>query len=130
MRGSSDWFTGNVWLDEISEPPKPSRLRVHRVTFAPGSRTAWHSHPVGQILHVTTGIGLVQIKDAPVKEMRPGDTVWIEPNERHWHGAAPNHMFVHIAIQEAVDDGTEATWFEHVTDVEYDTLQMEPRHAS
>ena len=118
-RGSREWFTGTVWLDEIAIGVAPSVLRVHAVTFEPGARTAWHTHPVGQVLHVIAGIGRVQRRSGPVREIRPGDTVWIEPDEWHWHGAAPERIFVHLAIQEARGDGNEAQWFEHVTEEEY-----------
>jgi quercetin dioxygenase-like cupin family protein len=118
-RGSKEWFTGTVWLDEIAIGVAPSVLRVHAVTFEPGARTAWHTHPVGQVLHVLSGIGRVQRGSGPVREIRPGDSVWIEPGEWHWHGAAPDRIFVHLAIQEARTDGNEAQWFRHVTEEEY-----------
>jgi quercetin dioxygenase-like cupin family protein len=117
--GSADWFTGIVWLDEIAIGMPPSVLRVHSVTFEPGARTAWHTHPVGQVLHVLSGVGRVQQRPGPVREIRPGDTVWIDPGEWHWHGAAPDRLFVHLAIQEARADGNEAQWFEQVTEEEY-----------
>src|ERR1700683_641161 len=101
--GSKDWFTGIVWLDEIAIGVAPSVLRVHSVTFQPGARTAWHTHPVGQVLHVLTGSGLAQLEGEPVKEIHPGDTVMIAPNERHWHGAGPENTMVHLALQEADD---------------------------
>jgi quercetin dioxygenase-like cupin family protein len=117
--GSKDWFTGTVWLDEIAIGVPPSMLRVHAVTFEPGARTAWHSHPVGQVLHVLSGVGRVQQQSGAVVEIRPGDTVWIDAGERHWHGAAPDRLFVHLAVQEARADGNEAQWFEQVADDEY-----------
>lgn len=117
--GSRDWFTGIVWLDEIAIGIAPSVLRVHSVTFEPGARTAWHTHPVGQVLHVLSGIGRVQQRLGPVREILPGDTIWINPGEWLWHGAAPDRIFVHLAIQEASADGNEAQWFQHVTDEEY-----------
>ncbi len=117
--GRADWFTGTVWLDEIAVGEPPSNLRVHSVTFQPGARTAWHTHPLGQVLHVVSGVGRVQRAGGSVREVRPGDTVWIAPGERHWHGASPDRVFMHIAVQEATADGEEASWLEHVTDEEY-----------
>jgi quercetin dioxygenase-like cupin family protein len=93
------------------------------VTFEPGARTAWHTHPVGQVLHGLSGVGRVQRQSGPIEEIRPGDTVWVSPGEHHWHGAAPDRLFVHLAIQEARADGNEAEWFDHVTNDEY---QLEP----
>jgi quercetin dioxygenase-like cupin family protein len=117
--GKKDWFTGEVWLDEIVIGEPPSNLRVHAVTFAPGARTSWHTHPLGQALHVLSGVGLVQVAGETAREIRPGDHVWIAPGEHHWHGAAPDRIFVHLAVQEATPDGDEAAWFKHVTDEEY-----------
>jgi quercetin dioxygenase-like cupin family protein len=119
--GRSDWFTGIVWLDEIAVGTPPSHLRVHAVTFEPGARTAWHTHPLGQILRVLSGIGRVQLANEPVRELHAGDTVFIAPGERHWHGAAPDRVFTHIAVQEATASGDEATWFEHVSEQDYRT---------
>jgi quercetin dioxygenase-like cupin family protein len=118
-KGSADWFTGNVWIDEIVVGIAPSRLRAFRVSFEPGARTAWHTHPVGQTLHVLTGSGLSQLEGQPAQEIHPGDTVVIAPNERHWHGAAASNTMVHLAIQEADAQGVEVVWLEHVTDEEY-----------
>jgi quercetin dioxygenase-like cupin family protein len=117
--GSEEWFTGTVFVDEIVRGEEPSRVRLFRVSFAPGARTAWHTHPVGQTLHVLTGSGLVQFDGGPVQVIEPGDTVVIAPGERHWHGAAPNHTMVHLALQEADVRGIEVEWQEHVTDEEY-----------
>ena len=117
-RASSDWFTGTVWQDPINTPPAPARVNCARVAFEPGARTAWHTHPLGQTLFVISGVGRVQTKGGPVLEIRPGDTVWIPPNEKHWHGASPNNGMVHIAMHESLD-GTHVTWMEHVTDEEY-----------
>ena len=117
-RASSDWFTGTVWQDPINTPPAPARVNSARVAFEPGARTAWHTHPLGQTLFVISGVGRVQTKGGPVREIRPGDTVWIPPNEKHWHGASPNNGMVHIAMHESLD-GTHVTWMEHVTDEEY-----------
>jgi quercetin dioxygenase-like cupin family protein len=117
-KANADWFTGTVWQDPIIEAPAPASVRALRVTFEPGARTAWHTHPLGQTLHVLSGIGRVQAKGGPVREIRPGDTVWIPPGEKHWHGAAPSHGMVHLAFQEALD-GNHVQWMEHVTDAEY-----------
>ncbi len=118
-KGPADYFTGTVWLDPIIEAPEPARVRALRVSFEPGARTAWHTHPLGQTLHVLSGIGRVQAAGGPVREIRPGDTVWIAPGEKHWHGAAPGHGMVHLAFQEALD-GKHVEWMEHVTDVEFE----------
>lgn len=118
-RGVAEWFTGSVWLDEIAMPGAPSRLRVRSVHFAPGGRTAWHWHPVGQMLHVTEGVGLVQRRGGPVEEIRAGETVWIEPGEVHWHGAGPRTFLTHLAVQETDDAGAETEWGEHVSDADY-----------
>lgn len=118
-RGRSDYFTGAVWLEPIASPPLPSRIRALRVTFEPGARTAWHTHPLGQVLHVLAGLGRVQRAGEPVQTVRPGDTVLIEPGERHWHGAAPGRAMVHLAIQEADEHGNHATWLEQVSEADY-----------
>lgn len=117
-RASSDWFTGTVWQDPIVEADEPSRVRAVTVHFEPGARTNWHSHPLGQTLYVVSGFGLAQKLGEPVVELRPGDTVWIEPGEKHWHGAAPNTAMSHIAIHEALD-GRHVDWMEPVTDDQY-----------
>jgi quercetin dioxygenase-like cupin family protein len=117
-RMPADWFTGTVWQDPIIETPPPARLRCGRVMFEPGARTAWHTHPLGQTLHVVSGVGRVQTWDGPIREIRAGDTVWISPGEKHWHGASPNICMAHIAMQEA-QDGTAVVWLEHVTDAQY-----------
>jgi quercetin dioxygenase-like cupin family protein len=118
-RGPSEYFTGEVWLEEIAGATPVSRARAVRVTFAPGARTAWHTHPHGQTLRILSGIGRVQIANEPVVDVHAGDIVWFEPGERHWHGAAPASIMVHLAIQQADDTGSTATWLEHVTDEEY-----------
>lgn len=118
MRANSDWFTGTVWQDPIVETPDPARLRALRVYFEPGSRTAWHTHPLGQTLYVTDGIGLVGLRGRAAQVIRPGDTVWIPPNEEHWHGAGPTTSMTHIAMQEA-QDGSVATWLDKVSDEDY-----------
>src|SRR5215813_4851996 len=117
-RMPDDWFTGTVWQDPIIEAPTPARIRAGRVSFEPGARTAWHTHPLGQTLHVVSGLGRVQSWGGPIREIRPGDTVWIPPGEKHWHGASPTTAMAHIAMQEALD-GTHVTWMEHVSDAQY-----------
>jgi quercetin dioxygenase-like cupin family protein len=115
---SADYFTGTVWQDPIIEAPAPARIRVARVTFEPGARTAWHTHPLGQTLHVVAGLGRAQSWGGPIREIRAGDTVWFAPGEKHWHGASPQSAMVHIAMQEALD-GAAVAWLEHVTDEQY-----------
>ena len=117
-RAPKENFTGTVLQDPINMAPAPARLNASRVSFEPGARTAWHTHPLGQTLYVISGIGRVQAKGGPIREIRPGDVVWIPPNEKHWHGASPNNSMTHIAMQEALD-GVYSTWMEHVTDEEY-----------
>ena len=117
-RGPADSFTGTVWQEPIIEAPAPARIRGAWVRFEPNARTAWHTHPLGQTLHVVSGVGRVQLWGEPIREIRPGDTVWIAPGEKHWHGAAPDFNMVHIALQEALD-GKHVTWMEHVTDEQY-----------
>jgi quercetin dioxygenase-like cupin family protein len=118
-RGSAEWFTGTVWMDPIVETRAPARLRAYRVTFEPGSRTAWHTHPLGQTLHVLSGVGRAQSRGGPVQTIRPGDTVWFAPGEEHWHGAAPGTGMVHIAMQEADETGRHVSWLEKVSDADY-----------
>jgi quercetin dioxygenase-like cupin family protein len=118
-KGRAEWFTGNVWIDEIVAGVEPSRLRAFRVSFEPGARTAWHTHPVGQTLHVLSGLGLVQLEGQPIQRIHPGDTVVIAPSERHWHGAAPENTMVHLALQEQDAQGVDVAWQDHVTDAEY-----------
>ena len=115
-KGPAEWFTGTAWLDPVIEAP--ARVRAFTVSFEPGARTAWHTHPLGQTLHVLSGVGRVQAAGGPVREIRPGDTVWIPPGEKHWHGAAPQNAMVHLAFQEALD-GKHIEWMELVTDAEY-----------
>ncbi|MFD7163469.1 (R)-mandelonitrile lyase [Streptomyces violascens] len=112
--GPAENFTGTVWLDEIAAPPPPSRIRMFSVHFAPGARTAWHRHPHGQVLHVTEGEGLVQRRGGEIEPIRAGDTVWIEPDEWHWHGAGPRTFMTHLAVVEAAADGTTIEWDCHV----------------
>jgi quercetin dioxygenase-like cupin family protein len=117
-RAPADAFTGTVWQDPIVDAPAPARIRAARVTFEPGARTAWHTHPLGQTLHVLTGVGRVQLWGGPVREICAGDTVWIAPNEKHWHGAGPKTGMSHFALQENLD-GVHVTWLEHVSDADY-----------
>ena len=116
--GSSDWFTGTVRIDPLLEAPEPARVRGASVTFEPGARTAWHMHPLGQTLIVTSGCGWAQRWGETVAEIRPGDVVWFPPGEKHWHGASPTTAMTHIAIQEA-SDGKVVEWMEHVTDEQH-----------
>lgn len=111
-------FTGTVWQDEINDAPEPARVRVVKVRFEPGARTAWHTHPFGQTLYVTEGFGLARTEGGPLIELRPGDTVWIPPGEKHWHGAGPTTSMTHIAAHEVLD-GKAADWMEKVTDEQY-----------
>lgn len=119
MKGPADWFTGDVYIDVIAAGSAPSRLGAASVHFTPGARTAWHTHPLGQTIYVTEGVGLCQRADGPVETIRPGDRVFFEPGERHWHGAAPNRFMVHIAMQEADDSGSPVSWGAHVSDAHY-----------
>ncbi len=116
--GSADWFTGSVRIDPLFQAEPPGQAAGAAVTFEPGARTAWHSHPAGQTLIVTAGLGRVQRAGGPVEEIRPGDVVWIPAGEKHWHGAAPDVAMTHIAIQEAVA-GEVVTWLEPVSDADY-----------
>ena len=117
-RQPTESFTGVVWQDPIIEAPAPARLRAGRVSFEPGARTAWHTHPLGQTLHVVSGVGRVQARGGPIREIKAGDTVWISPGEEHWHGAGPTTGMAHIAMQEMLD-GKYVEWMEYVTDEEY-----------
>lgn len=117
-KGPADWFTGSVNIQLLFEAPSPGRVRGANVTFEPGARTAWHTHPLGQTLVVTSGIGWAQREGGPVEEIKPGDVVWFAPNEKHWHGASPASAMNHIAIQEALD-GKQVEWMEQVSDEQY-----------
>ncbi|MDA5556625.1 (R)-mandelonitrile lyase [Shimia sp. MMG029] len=116
--GTPEYFTGTVRLDLITESRAPSELFAARVTFEPGARTAWHTHPVGQTLHVLSGVGLIALRGEAPRTIRPGDTIWIEPGVEHWHGATPDTGMCHLAMQQ-VQDGSGADWLEHVTDTDY-----------
>ena len=118
-KGPADWFTGMVRFDPLFQSPAPARAAGLSVTFEPGARTAWHTHPLGQTLIVTEGCGRVQRWGGPVEEIRPGDVVWIPPGEKHWHGAAPKTGMTHIAIHELLD-GKAVDWLEKVSDEQYE----------
>ncbi len=118
-KGPADWFTGAVRIDPLFEASEPARVRGASVTFEPGARTAWHTHPLGQTLIITAGCGRVRREGGPIEEVRPGDVVWFSPNEKHWHGAAPTTAMTHIAIQEALD-GKVVDWMEKVSDEQYE----------
>ena len=117
-KASSEYFTGNVWQDPIIEADEPARVRALRVSFEPGARTAWHTHPLGQTLHVISGVGLIGLRNEAPQLIKAGDTVWIPPDEEHWHGASATNSMTHIAIQEALD-GSVADWLDKVSDDEY-----------
>ena len=117
-KGSPEWFTGTVRVDPLFQAPDPARVSGASVTFEPGARTAWHTHPLGQTLYVLAGLGRIQTKGGPIREIRPGDVIWIPPGEKHWHGASPTNGMTHLAMQEALD-GNAVTWMEKVTDDEY-----------
>jgi quercetin dioxygenase-like cupin family protein len=118
-KGPAEWFTGDVYLDPVATAHPPSRVQANLVHFMPGARTAWHSHPLGQSLFVTEGIGLVQRRGGEVQVIRPGDRVYIAPDEEHWHGATSTRLMVHLALNEVDDEHVAAVWGEHVTDAEY-----------
>jgi len=117
-KGPANWFTGVVRIDPLFAVRAPARAAGNAVTFEPGARTAWHTHPLGQTLIVTFGRGWVQRDGGPVQEIRPGDVVWFEPGEKHWHGATATTAMTHIAIQESLD-GSAVEWLEHVADEQY-----------
>jgi quercetin dioxygenase-like cupin family protein len=117
-KGPADWFTGTVRIDPLFQPKDPARAVGARVTFEPGARTAWHTHPLGQTLIVTAGLGWVQREGGPVEEIRPGDVVWFPPGLKHWHGASPTTAMTHIAIQEQLD-GKAVDWLEKVGDDQF-----------
>jgi len=117
-KGPTDWFTGTVRIDPLFNPADPERVQGASVTFEPGARTNWHTHPLGQTLIVTQGIGRVQRWGGPIEEIRPGDVVWFQPGEKHWHGASPASAMTHLALQE-VADGKVVDWLGPVTDAQY-----------
>jgi quercetin dioxygenase-like cupin family protein len=117
--GPQNWFTGSVYVEGIRNPDEQTAIGCAHVRFTPGARTAWHRHPKGQTLYVTDGIGYVTSRDGETREIRPGDVVYIEPGEEHWHGATAERFMAHVALQEADADGEVAFWGDHVTDQEY-----------
>jgi quercetin dioxygenase-like cupin family protein len=126
-KGPADWFTGTVRIDPLFQANAPARAAGASVTFEPGARTAWHTHPLGQTLIVTSGCGWAQRAGSPIEEIRPGDVVWFPPGEKHWHGAAPTTAMTHIAIQEALD-GKVVEWMEKVTDEQYKPKSADKRN--
>ncbi len=117
-KGPAEYFTGTVRIDPLNSPPEPARVAVALVTFEPGARTAWHTHPLGQTLVVTAGCGWAQREGGPREEIRPGDVVWFSPGEKHWHGATATTAMSHIAVQEKLD-GSPVTWMDQVNDTQY-----------
>ena|SRR5215813_5207675 len=126
--GPEQYFTGHVRIDPLFEAPEPARARCASVTFDPGARSAWHRHPLGQMLIVTSGVGWVQSEGGPKVEIRPGDVVWCPPNEKHWHGASSTTAMTHIAIQEALN-GKVVEWMEKVSDEQYRVMRTQPVDA-
>jgi quercetin dioxygenase-like cupin family protein len=118
-KGQPDWFTGDVYVDPVASPSDASRVSASLVHFTPGSRTHWHTHPCGQTIYITEGLGRCQREDGPIEVLRPGDRVFFEPGENHWHGSAPNRFMVHVAIQQVDADGSAATFGEPVSDQQY-----------
>lgn len=118
QKGPADWFTGDVWLDAVAAPAAASAITALNVRFAPGARTAWHTHPLGQTLIVTSGLGWAQAEGGPIEEIRPGDVIWFPPGLKHWHGATPATAMTHIAITE-FQNGKNVEWLEKVTDLQY-----------
>jgi quercetin dioxygenase-like cupin family protein len=120
--GPADWFTGTVYFDTMATASGPSRLAASSVHFTPGARTAWHTHPNGQTIYVTEGVGRCQRRGGPIEIIRPGDSVYFEPGEHHWHGADLTRFMTHVAMQDVDDQGIQVTWAEHVTDEEYNAV--------
>src|SRR5260221_14483854 len=123
-KGPAEYFTGTVRIDPVFDAPEPARIRCASVTFEPGARTAWHTHPLGQTLIVIAGLGLAQRWGGPVEQIRPGDVVWFPAGEKHWHGAAPSTSMTHIAMQEALN-GSPVDWMEKVSDEQYQAGRAE-----
>jgi quercetin dioxygenase-like cupin family protein len=119
VTGPAEWFTGAVHLDPVAAPAGPSRVSATNVHFTPGARTAWHTHPNGQTIFVLEGVGLCQRRGGEIEVIRPGDRVFFEPGEEHWHGAAPTRLMTHLALVQVDEEGIPATWGDHVTDEEY-----------
>jgi quercetin dioxygenase-like cupin family protein len=130
QKGPADWFTGDVYIDAVAAPAGTSTFATACVHFTPGARTAWHTHPHGQTIFVTEALGLCQRQHGPVEEIRPGDRVFFEPGENHWHGAAPHRFMVHIAMQQNDESGSPVTWGEHVTDeqIRRRAIRMNPTY--
>lgn len=122
-KGLTEWFTGSVRIDPLFQAGAPARAACASVTFEPGARTAWHTHPLGQTLIVTSGSGLAQRWGGTIEEIRPGDVIWFPPGEKHWHGAAPTTAMTHIAIHEQLD-GRTVDWLEKVTDEQYSSIKQ------
>ena len=119
VKGPDTWFTGDVYIDAVAATPAPGRAQANLVHFTPGAHTAWHTHPLGQTIYVTEGVGLAQRRGGPIEVIRPGDRVFFEAREEHWHGASPKRFMTHLAIQQVDDAGSAVTWGEHVSDAEY-----------
>ena len=117
-KGAQDYFSGSVRVEPVFQVGDPMRLNAGSVTFEPGARTAWHTHPLGQTLIITAGLGWVQTEGGPIEEVRPGDVVWFPPGEKHWHGATPTTAMTHIAVQESLN-GKNVDWMEKVSDAQY-----------
>src|SRR5436189_6324130 len=122
VAGPAEWFTGAVYIDAVAAPSGASRVSASRVHFTPGARTAWHTHPNGQTIYVLEGVGRAQSRGGPVEIIRPGERVFFEPGEEHWHGAPPDRLMTPLALLDVDDDGNSATWGEHVTDEEYNAV--------
>lgn len=119
MKGPAEWFTGDVYIDAVAAATAPARVQGNLVRFTPGARTAWHTHPLGQTIYVTEGVGLCQKRGGPVEVIQPGDRVFFEPDEDHWHGAGPDRFMTHLALNEVDETHSAASWGDHVTDEEY-----------
>lgn len=119
MKGPAEWFTGDVYIDAVAAATAPARVQGNLVRFTPGARTAWHTHPLGQTIYVTEGVGLCQKRGGPVEVIQPGDRVFFEPDEDHWHGAAPDRFMTHLALNEVDETHSAVSWGDHVTDEEY-----------
>jgi quercetin dioxygenase-like cupin family protein len=128
--GPGEWFTGAVYIDTIATPSDTSRLNASSVHFTPGARTAWHVHPKGQTIYVTEGVCLAQRRGAPIEVIQPGDRVFFEPGEDHWHGATPTRFMTHLSMVEVDDDGNSATWGAHVSDEQYGATTTDGGRAS
>jgi quercetin dioxygenase-like cupin family protein len=126
-RGPEEWFSGHVLIDAVAAPSGPSRLAAASVHFTPGARTAWHTHPNGQTIYVTDGIGRCQRKGGEIEVIRPGDRVFFEPGENHWHGAAPDRLMTHLAMQQADEHGDVVVWGEHVSEEQYGAREQQSR---